>query len=324
TAPIPLTLATLNETIAPQSQLTERDRKGVPLLLGPHGISVDRGRPIGWRRLAAARAEALSMGQWCAISGAAASAGMGRLTTLGGALTLTFANVRLGYWWDHGNTVGREGGHAVVRWLGRRFDTFVFLFDEMTARYSRNWRRVYLSDGGHFENSGAYGLLHRRVGVILLSDGGADPGYRFDDLEQLVRKVRLDLRGEVEPLDAGEVATLAGGAARFFLNAPAGADWHDRLIDPAAFALLLRVRFAGEARSSLIVWLKPRPIPAMAADVAAYARANPDFPQQSTGDQFFDEAQWESYRKLGLEMTDLLLREAGPAFLDGLRKASGR
>ena len=29
---------------------------------------------------------------------------------------------------------------------------------------------------------------------------------------------------------------------------------------------------------------------------------HPDFPQQPTADQFYDEAQWESYRKLGLEI----------------------
>ncbi len=327
TAPIPLMLATLNETIAPQSQLTERDRKGVPFMLTPGGISVDRAPPIDWPALAESDAEALSMGQWCAISGAAASAGMGRLTTLGGALTFTFANVRLGYWWDHGGRIARCVGDTLVQRLGRQLDTFVYLFDEMTARYSRNWRRVYLSDGGHFENSGAYALLYRRVGVILLCDGGADLAYKFDDLEQLVRKVRLDLRGEVEPVDWATVEQIAGAAAPFFLNAQGSGGWHERIDDPAssgAFALLLRATFAGEAQSSLIVWLKPRRLPTMAADVAAYARLNPDFPQQSTGDQFFDEAQWESYRKLGFQMTDALLTAAGPDFLDRLRSASGR
>jgi hypothetical protein len=37
----------------------------------------------------------------------------------------------------------------------------------------------------------------------------------------------------------------------------------------------------------------------MPADVAGYASAMKPFPQQPTGDQFFDEAQWESYRRLG-------------------------
>jgi hypothetical protein len=36
------------------------------------------------------------------------------------------------------------------------------------------------------------------------------------------------------------------------------------------------------------------------ADVVQYACEHPRFPQEATTDQFFDEAQWESYRKLGL------------------------
>ena len=41
---------------------------------------------------------------------------------------------------------------------------------------------------------------------------------------------------------------------------------------------------------------------------------HPDFPHQSTADQFFDEAQWESYRKLG-ETTATELEAAITQFL---------
>jgi len=34
-------------------------------------------------------------------------------------------------------------------------------------------------------------------------------------------------------------------------------------------------------------------------DVAYYHNLNPAFPHEPTLDQFFDEAQWEAYRKLG-------------------------
>jgi len=33
--------------------------------------------------------------------------------------------------------------------------------------------------------------------------------------------------------------------------------------------------------------------------VRQYASVHPSFPQEPTADQFFDEAQWESYRALG-------------------------
>ena len=40
------------------------------------------------------------------------------------------------------------------------------------------------------------------------------------------------------------------------------------------------------------------------ADILNYQIQQPSFPQESTGDQFFDEAQWESYRKLGVEIAE--------------------
>jgi hypothetical protein len=41
-------------------------------------------------------------------------------------------------------------------------------------------------------------------------------------------------------------------------------------------------------------WLKNMPL-----DTFSYAARNRAFPQQSTADQFFDEAQWEAYHQLG-------------------------
>jgi hypothetical protein len=49
------------------------------------------------------------------------------------------------------------------------------------------------------------------------------------------------------------------------------------------------------------VLLKPTLLATTSADVATYRVQHPVFPQEPTADQFFDEAQWESYRRLGLE-----------------------
>ena len=45
------------------------------------------------------------------------------------------------------------------------------------------------------------------------------------------------------------------------------------------------------------------------ADMAAYKAKNPDFPQQSTGDQFFDEEQFEAYRALGYLIASQLFED---------------
>ncbi|MNW08479.1 hypothetical protein D3C71_2052660 [compost metagenome] len=56
---------------------------------------------------------------------------------------------------------------------------------------------------------------------------------------------------------------------------------------------------APRARTCRIVLLKPRLVSWAPADVRHYGATHPAFPQEATGDQFFDEAQWESYRALG-------------------------
>ena len=316
-APIHVVHVTLNETIDPRSQIVSRDRKGRILSLEPDGVRDD----VELKPWAALKtypgvndqgAENISLGQWIAISGAAASSGMGRLSSLGFALAFTFANVRLGYWWwspklcsDAAVSTGVSG------WLGRHFGTFVYLFNEMTCRYSRGYYRKYLTDGGHYENSGAYVLIRRRVPLILVTDNGADPDYAFADLETLVRQSRIDLGAETTMLggDALDAALARLGATdrSIFVDPEAHADWRARMLDhdTPAYVLVLEIAIRGE--TILMIWVKPRMLPGVPTDIVGYRLAMPAFPQQPTGDQFFDEAQWESYRKLGeISMTRLL------------------
>lgn len=311
-APLHLINATINETIDPQSQLVARDRKGENLTLEPHGIRVAN-EPVEWAKVGKTEfAEQLSLGQWCSISGAAASSAMGRLTKLGLAMAFTFANVRLGYWWWSPNVCTcKTPANAFTRAISVPFGTFVYLFNEMTARYSRAYKRKYLTDGGHFENSGAYRLIQRRVPLILVADNGADPKYRFEDLENLVRKVRLDFGGEMQPLKGDELATFLSKRGvvdrSIFADPTIGADWRDQFTstESSVFVIALRATFADGALD--ILWLKPRTHRDMPPDLMGYSASNPLFPQQPTGDQFFDEAQWESYRRLGeLSMSRLL------------------
>lgn len=327
-APLHLINVTLNETLhRGGSTLVVRDRKGVPLVFAPEGIFVDaahddasgagrRQMPStvhSWQRLREAGVESLNVGQLCAISGAAASPGMGARTSLGTSLALTFANIRLGYWWDVGNLLRvpcRQ--RRVRRWLARGatlLHTYFYLGNEMLGRYSRDYHRVYLSDGGHFENSGAYELLRRGVKLILVCDNGADPAYRFEDFEQLVRKARIDLGLELRVAPGESVAAIFGDfGAKLFLNR-SGDSWRpaDGEHPARAFVLLVEVFDEEGNHKGWMFWMKPTVTPDMPEDVVGYAKAHPDFPQQTTGDQFFDEAQWESYRMLGFGMMERLL-----------------
>ncbi|WDH20094.1 hypothetical protein [Pseudomonas chlororaphis] len=310
--PLHLINVTMNLTVDPAEQLVQRDRKGKPLCLAPgsvkgEGTFILDGK-VYQRDLenipASEIAYPLTIGQWIGVSGAAFTTGLGRATSLGMSLLLGLANVRLGNWWpsrfiDAKPEKPRQSpGLKLSRWL----PTQTYLFYELTAHFHGHRRAYqYLSDGGHFENTAAYELLRkeRQVELIVMCDCGCDPDYRFDDLSNLIRLARIDhgleIREDAE-ITGDDVLGKVFGRMEDFKIAPSPADPH--------CALLLNVYACTEPDTlvSRILVLKPRLIPSVSPDVQNYALINTSFPNQPTVDQFFDEAQFESYRQLGLSI----------------------
>lgn len=301
-APIHLVNVCVNQTVDPAEQLVQRDRKGKPLVVAPGGFYLD-GQPHRFEPAGRADhtevAMPLGFGDWIGVSGAAFTTGLGRTTSLGMSLLLGFANVRLGRWWPSGANMA-PGKLGLLR---RCFKTQAYLFDELGARFHGTTRQYqYLSDGGHFENTAVYELLRprRNVKLIVVCDCGCDPGYGFLDIANLMRLARIDHRLEVTVNESAAadpvLGTVFGRPAD--LAAPAGADDNRcaLLFDVSAAA---RPDRPARLVARLVV-LKPRLIAAAPLDLFDYAQRNPAFPQEPTGDQFYAQDQWESYRKLGL------------------------
>lgn len=290
-----------------------------------------------------ARPEMLDVGQWVAISGGAVSTGLGARTSLPLSLLCGFFNVRLGYWWDSGVDPAGRVGAPRQSWLQYQMRTLrgslpvqCALLDEWLARFPGTSRRDwYLSDGGHFENLGAYELLRRRLPFIVVCDNEQDQDFNFPGLANLVRKARVDLAAEIDFLPDEAVADVlaADGTApiasldalrrgRHSREAVASrAGGRPRLITDIArdglslaHASLATVTYRDldadgtelEPTYGLLLYVKPSLDGDESADVREYHRTHPDFPHESTGDQFFDEAQWESYRTLGQHIAERL------------------
>ena len=314
-APLHLINVTLDQTIDPAEQLVQRDRKGKPLAVGPAGYLLD-GRFYPHESGSAD----YPVGEWVGISGAAVTTAVGRATTLGLSLLLGLANVRLGVWWR--SSIGRNDlPPGLGRLLLALLPTQTFLAYELSARFHGEHRAwLYLSDGGHFENSAAYELLRpeREVSVIVASDNGCDPEYRFADLATLFRLARIDFRAQftlVSDFDSmSGLDRIFGRDDEFAQDVEAAS---------SKCALLYRVTYSeGKGRPRWLIVVKPRVVASAPLDVWEYKQGHPEFPQESTTDQFFDEAQWESYRKLGLEIGRLVFAEHGAQLLERLRQGA--
>ena len=303
-SPVHIINVTMNQTVDPAEQLVQRDRKGKPLAVGPAGVLLDgKYRPFSDRQ------DPLSVGQWIGVSGAAFTTGLGRTTSLGISLVLGLANVRLGTWWRSDLGVDRSSG--LERLFLQVLPTQTYLSYEFFANFHGNHRkRQYLSDGGHFENTAAYELLRpeRDIRLIVVCDNGCDGKYRFSDLATLIRLIRIDFKARIELVTefAGseELAQIFGDD-RELREAQAGTS--------SKCALLFKVTYPEreDLPARHLIVLKPRLIAGAPPDVAEYHQRHAAFPQESTIDQFFDEAQWESYRKLGLEIGTLVFDKNG-------------
>ena len=80
----------------------------------------------------------------------------------------------------------------------------------------------------------------------------------------------------------------------------------------ASHAAVARVRYPDpDGFEGRLVYIKPGVTGDEPIDLREYGRHHPTFPQQSAADQFFDEAQWESYRKLGEHIGDGVFERTG-------------
>ena len=309
--PLHLIGACLNQTRDDASGLFNADRKGRLVIASARALEVGTQEVLRWddgAATASAGRAAGTLGGWVAVSGAAAAPGAGAYTSRGWALVMFLLGIRLGHWIE---SPLPQALTPLKTWLWRRGPKPLMLWSEARARFfgpARPW--WYLSDGGHFDNTGVYALIKRECDFIILSDASADPEYRFADIENLVRKARIDLDAEIEFYSRQEAARLLSlpGDGITVLSPDELADNSTR-----RGVLLARIRYRrsdpahGEREGTLLV-VKPNLHICLDLDLLAYAQRHPSFPHESTGDQFFDEAQWESYQRLG--------QDAGQALYD--------
>ena len=221
----------------------------------------------------------ISLATALSISGAAVDPNTGATRSRPLSFLMTLLNVRLGYWLLNPACVptsklGMLKSPAPVFWHS-------FAFREMMGvGLNEHQTHIHLTDGGHFENLGLYELVRRHCPYIIVSDASADPTWTFKDLARACELVRADFCAETDidtrPIHpSGDTGYSKSAFVRGTITYPSGAS--------------SKVIYVTTALTS----------EGLPEDIHGYKRVDKAFPDDSTANQFYDEAQFEAYRELG-------------------------
>jgi hypothetical protein len=281
--PVHLVCCAAND-LAPADPLAGLNRGACSAVLSRAGFSVG----TTWAGWPEERAMVPTLGSAITASGAAFNSNMGAKSLyFGPAATFLMAafGLRLGLWLTH-PAQGTEpeprkdarGWRPHRVWRRRTGLVGLPFYKELLGATSASDADVHLSDGAHFENTAVYELIRRHCRVIVASDCGQDGARAFDDIGNLVRRVRIDFGVDVR-IDLAPLKPGADGLARQHMVA---GDIH-----------------YPDGDTGILLIFKPTLTGGEPADVAQYRTRNDAFPHETTVDQFYDEAQWEAYRRLG-------------------------
>jgi Patatin-like phospholipase len=237
----------------------------------------------GWCRTKDFLGGDLSLATAMAISGAAANpyAGGGLFRNRPVAVLMSLVNLRLGYWVGHPDP---------ARQKSKRRSHFSTAWRELSGKLSEDRPMLQLSDGGHFDNLGIYELIRRRARLIVACDGTADPHFAFSDFITLLARIEADFGARIVFNQA------AAGLETFMPNTAAGFPRNTQLAKRGF--TVGEIRYSDGSEGNLI-YITTTLFSGLGLATLGYKAGNPDFPDQTTADQFFDEAQFEAYRHLG-------------------------
>ena len=307
--PFPIFCTTLNLTTG--KELATQERKGASFTFTPlysgYSVSWTQGKhgEVSLNGFVpteeyAYREKGIHVDTAVAVSGAAVNPNMGYNSNPVLAFLMTFFNVRLGWWIT--NPRRRKDWRATS---GRPTPNFpgYWLLHELFGSVDDASQYVNLSDGGHFDNMGLYELVRRRCKYIIVSDAEADPEMKFEGMGTAIAKCRMDFGVEIDldlrPLRIGAdgysgahcvVGTIQYPPPKeetgdYGANGPRGCEC---------------LQEAGDDKyTGILLYMKTSLVGDEPADLMAYKLRHDVFPHDMTGNQWFTETQFESYRCLG-------------------------
>jgi hypothetical protein len=241
-----------------------------------------------------------------AISGAAIASTMGRFTRWYQVL-LAVTGVRLGAWLPNPLFLSRMSRARLsdpdrVWWEPAlpRIRRLTYLLREVFNLHPANERLLQYTDGGHYENLGIVELLRRRCTTIYCVDGGGDSPPTAAGLAEAITLAESELGVQItlhDPFTAepGAGTPLTPTASLAALNA----ELTQVPVIVGSFRYPEASGLPDDRRDGTLYVVKALLWPKMPYQLLSYAAKHPEFPHDSTGDQWFDDAQFTAYNQLG-------------------------
>jgi hypothetical protein len=263
---------------------------------------------------------ALTLFDAVAVSGAAVSPVMGKMTRPSMRILLAAADVRLGVWLDSPEVMEeytkrlrekaaarsqaeqrrprvaswrRRVAQKSPRWLrlassaARRHwlqPDLHHLWAEAAGSLHLDGRWIYVTDGGHYENLGMVEALRRRPDHLIVVDASGDAVGEFSTLGQAMALARSELGVQVNIKSVDDLKPDDKGLC-------------------AKPYVMGEFRYPGEEAGTSglhhLVYLKLAVPVSAPLDILAYHQKHGSFPTHSTLQQLYDDQEFEAYRELG-------------------------
>lgn len=278
------------------------------------GPLVGYARTEDYERLPMSRRRDATVASAMAISGAAFSPAMGKFNLGPVGTVLALANLRLGIWIPHPcrARVAEKTNREWDWWRFRR-PHWVWFLRELTNKYKFNRRYLYVSDGGHWDNLGLVELFRRGCTEIYCISGAGDGADSFGTIGEAIALAREELGVEVT-LDTSPLRARAsgGGDSKRELRRRGAKDKAAAYAAAGAVKGTFRYTRSPGAKEGVLYYVEADLTEDIPMDVHAFAESEPDFPDESTGDQVFNHRQFESYRALGRHQAKAAVTLAEP------------
>ena len=229
-----------------------------------------------------------------AMSGAAVSPEMGRMTRAPLRFLLTLANVRLGVWIPNPIRLQWFEERMNKRWL-RRFlvkPRLHHLLYEMIGKNKLTNKYLYVTDGGHYENLGLLEQLRMKSQYIFCLDASGEQQDGFSTIADAIalayseEQIRIDIQPELMAPNAKTTEARAQQHLPPIVESPfcvGNIFYPDDRGEPSGRLVIIKTGVPGNAPEN----------------IANFHQANWKFPCDPTLDQLYSADRFDAYKALG-------------------------